>query len=69
MSGHELDFRAPAGKFRVVGFALRDDQVYLIGDFETLIGAEQHANEHGHVGNPVHIYDDAGQLVVRYGSK
>jgi hypothetical protein len=69
MSSHDIELKAPKGKLRVIGFAVRDDQTYLIGDFETLVLAEQHAKEHGHVGNPVHIYNDAGQLVIRYGSK
>ena len=65
----DIQSRAPAGKFRVIGFALRDNQTYLIGDFENSQAAEECAEEHGHVGNPAHVYDDSGELVVRYGSR
>ena len=68
MSTQDIQSNAPAGKFRVIGFALRDDHTYFIGDFEDLQAAKESAKEHGHAGNPAHVYDDRGELVVRYGS-
>ena len=69
MGIEELQLRAPAGKFRVIGFALRDGQKYMIGDFESREAAEECAKKHGMVGNPVHVYNDRADLVVRYGSR
>ncbi len=69
MTDQEIQRKAPTGKFRVIGFALSDDQIYLIGDFGTVRAAEECAKMHGTVGNPTHVYDDAGELVVRYGSR
>jgi hypothetical protein len=50
MGAEELQVRAPAGKFRVVGFALRDGQKYMIGDFDSKEAAEECAKKHGMVG-------------------
>jgi hypothetical protein len=69
MNAEELQLRAPAGKFRVIGFALRDGQKYMIGDFDNKEAAEEHAKKHGMVGNPAHVYNDRADLVVRYGSR
>jgi hypothetical protein len=69
MDFEELQLRAPTGKFRVIGFALRDAQKYMIGDFGSREAAEECAKRHGMVGNPVHIYNDRADLVVRYGSR
>jgi hypothetical protein len=69
MSTEEIPRKAPAGKFRVIGIAPRDGQTYFIGDFDNPEAAEQSARDHGSVGNPVHVYNDHGQLVVRYGSR
>jgi len=69
MSAEEIQLRAPAGKFRVIGFALRDDQKYMIGDFDNIEAAEECAKKHGMVGNPAHVYNDRADLVVRYGSR
>ncbi len=69
MSIEELQLRAPTGKFRVIGFALRDGHNYVIGDFDAKDAAEECAKQHGTVGNPVHVYDDRADLVVRYGSR
>jgi len=69
MGVEELQLRAPAGKFRVIGFALRDSQKYMIGDFDSREAAEECAKKHGMVGNPVHVYNDRADLVVRYGSR
>ena len=69
MDAEEPQLRAPAGKFRVIGFALRDGQQYMIGDFDSKEAAEERAKEHGMVGNPAHVYNDRADLVVRYGSR
>jgi hypothetical protein len=69
MGVEELQLRAPVGKFRVIGFALRDGQKYMIGDFDSREAAEECAKKHGMVGNPVHVYNDRADLVVRYGSR
>ena len=69
MNTEELPLRAPAGKFRVIGFALREGQNYMIGDYDTREAAEESAKKHGMVGNPAHVYNDRADLVVRYGSR
>ncbi len=69
MNAEELQLRAPTGKFRVIGFALRDGQKYMIGDFDSGQAAGECAKEHGRLGNPVHVYNDRADLVVRYGSR
>ncbi len=69
MSTEEIPRKAPTGKFRVIGIAPRDGQTYFIGDFDNLEAAEQSAKDHGGVGNPVHVYNEQGRLVVRYGSR
>lgn len=69
MDFEELQLSAPAGKFRVIGFALRDGQMYMIGDFDSRETAEESAKKHGMVGNPAHVYNDRADLVVRYGSR
>ena len=69
MDFEEVQLRAPTGKFRVIGFALRDGQRYMIGDFDTREVAEEYAKRHGMVGNPAHVYNDSADLLVRYGSR
>jgi hypothetical protein len=69
MDAEEPQLRAPAGMFRVIGFALRDGQKYMIGDFNTKEDAGECAKKHGMVGNPVDVYNDRADLVVRYGSR
>ena len=69
MDAEEPQLRAPGGKFRVIGFALRDGQRYMIGDFDAREAAEECAKKHGMVCNPVHVYNDRADLVVRYGSR
>ncbi len=67
-STHEL--KAAAGKFRVLGVDLHDGDSgnYLLGDFDTLEAAKEHAKIKAGIGSPIFIYNDAGELVVRYGS-
>jgi hypothetical protein len=61
--------KAPPGKFRVIGDDLRDGHSFMVGDFDALETAEQRAKERGGVGTPTHVYNDRGELVVRYGSR
>lgn len=64
------ELQAPKGKFRVIGVDLKTaaNANYHLGDFETLAIAEQVAQEKAGVGNPIYIYDDRCELVVRLGS-
>ncbi len=64
------ELQAPRGKFRVIGVDLKAAATanYHLGDFETLAVAEAAAKEKACVGNPVFVYDDQSQLVVRFGS-
>ena len=61
--------KASPGQFRVIGYDLRDGQRFMVGDFDCLETAEQRAKERGGVGTPTHVYNDRGELVVRYGSR
>jgi len=69
MDFDELQLSAPTGKFRVIGFALRDGQKYMIGDFDSREAAEESAKQHGMVGNPAHVYNNRAALVVRSESR
>lgn len=64
------ELQAPKGKLRVIGVDLKGAATanYHLGDFETLQMAENVAKEKASVGNPIYIYDDNSELVVRYGS-
>jgi len=62
--------QAPSGKFRVIGVDLKTaaTATYHLGDFDAFDTADKIAREKATVGNPVFIYDDKRELVVRYGS-
>ena len=64
------ELQAPKGKLRVIGVDLNGAAIanYHLGDFETLQVAKKVAKEKASVGNPIYIYDDNSELVVRYGS-
>jgi len=64
------ELQAPKGKFRVIGVDLKAAAIanYHVGDFETLAMAKKVAKGKASVGNPIYIYDDTSELVVRYGS-
>ncbi len=64
------ELQAPRGKFRVIGVDLKAAATanYHLGDFESLSIAQTVAKERAGVGNPVYVYDDESELVVRYGS-
>ncbi len=64
------ELQAPTGKFRVIGVDLKPDGTanYHLGDFESLPMAKTVAQKRAGVGNPVYVYDDQSDLIVRYGS-
>lgn len=63
------ELRAPQSRFRVIGVAVQDASgTYQLGDFDTLEAAQLAAAERAGVGNPVYVYNDAGELIVRLGS-
>ena len=66
----ERERTAPAGKFRLIALDLTDnsDAEYCLGDFDSLESAKQVAEEKSSVGQPIFVYDDKGELVVRHGS-
>ncbi len=61
------ELQAPKDMFRVTGVEAATGN-YRLGDFETLQTAKSVAKEKAGIGNPIYIYDDKGELVVRYGS-
>ncbi len=67
-TGNE-NLRAPRSQFRVVAVdVVEASGTYLLGDFDTLEAAHQVASERAGIGNPVYIYNDTGEVVVRFGS-
>jgi hypothetical protein len=63
------ELTAPRSQLRVVSVDVQDGLgLYHIGDFDTLEAAHRAAMERAHVGSPVYIYDDIGDLIVRLGS-
>ena len=64
------ELQAPKGKFRVIGVDVNEGATgnYHLGDFETLELADELATGKATIGNPIYIYNDRGQLIVRYGS-
>ncbi len=61
------ELQAPKEMFRVTGVEAATGN-YHLGDFETLQMAKLVAKQKASTGNPIYIYDDKGELVVRYGS-
>ena len=55
--------QAPAGKFRVIGVDTFDGSDWLDGDHDTLVAAQEVANEKGGEMTVMHIYDDQGNNV------
>ncbi len=61
--------QAPPLQFRVVGVSVADALgIYQLGDFDTLDAAQSVAAQRASIGSPVYIYNDSGELVVRFGS-
>lgn len=65
-----LELIAPKGKFRVLGVNVGAESaaVYVIGDFGSIIAAEQAAAQKAGFGGPVFVYNDQARLITRYGS-
>ena len=63
------ELTAPKSLLRVVSVDVREGLgLCHIGDFSTLDEAHRAAMDRARVGNPVYIYDDIGDLIVRLGS-
>ncbi len=63
------ELRAPQSQFRVVAIDLADtSEICQVGDFEDVYAAETVAAQRAGVGSPVYVYNDVGELVVRFGS-
>lgn len=62
------DFKAPKGKFRVVGVDTFDNSDWISGDFDTKEKAIEHAREKGGVMLKTHVYDDNGNHIYEAGS-
>ncbi len=62
--------KAPEGKFRLIALDLDEGSRdgYNLGDFDALEAAKQVAEEKSGVGHPVYVYNDKGELVMRFGS-
>jgi hypothetical protein len=64
------ELTAPPAQFRVLGVEIHttSESVFSIGDFDSLDAAKQAAEQKAGTGVPVFIYNDHGELIVRYGS-
>ncbi len=64
------DLTAPASQFRVLGVFVDGDsaEIFIIGDFPSMSAAEEIAARRASVGNPVYVYNDRAELMVRLGS-
>ncbi len=62
--------KAPNGKFRVVGVDTFDGGDWLVGDFDTLVIATSHVNEHtkGKQMLIMHVFDDTGSHIYKAGT-
>lgn len=66
---NKCELTAPKSQLRVVGVDVQDELgLYYIGDFATFEDAHRAALDRARVGNPVYIYNDIGDIVVRLGS-
>ena len=54
------DFKAPKGKFRVIGVDTFDGCDWIEGDFKTKKEAFETANSKGGTMLKMHVYDDQG---------
>jgi hypothetical protein len=67
--GSKAELKALPKGFRVIGVDLSLGAVnFVVGDFETLLEAKEVALRRAHVGSPIYIYDDEGEVLERYGS-
>ena len=61
---------APPDRYRVLGVEISatSESVFAVGDFDSLDAAKKAAEQKAGTGVPVFIYNDHGELIVRYGS-
>lgn len=64
------ELTAPPAQYRVLGVEIQatSESVFSIGDFASLDAAKKAAEQKACTGVPIFIYNDHGELVVRYGS-
>ena len=62
------DFKAPKGKFRVIGVDTFDESDWVEGDFKTKGEALERANQKGGEMLVCHVYDDNGIHVGEAGA-
>jgi hypothetical protein len=65
---HNLELKAPAGKFRVVGVDLFSHEDYLKGDYDSRTEAYKIADDHnakrsGSTDDINYVYDDQGTYI------
>lgn len=63
-----LELKAPAGKYRVIGVDTFDGTDWVSGDYDTLDQAKQNAKDEGGTMLKTHVYDDTGKHVFEAGS-
>lgn len=64
----EKDFKAPKGKFRVIGVDTFDGTDWIDGNFTTKKAAIKHADERGATMLKTHVYDDKGNHIHEGGT-
>lgn len=62
------DFKAPKGKFRVVGVDTFSHEDWVYGDYDSLQEAKDFAKEKGGNMNMVYVYDDKGEYKFHAGT-
>ena len=64
------ELTAPPAQYRVLGVEINatSESVFSIGDFASLDAAKKAAEQKAGTGVPIFIYNDHGELIVRYGS-
>ncbi len=65
----QQELKAPEGKFRLITVNLSEGSAaYRLGDFDSLERAKDVAEQKSGVGQPVYVYNDKGEMLMRYGS-
>lgn len=64
----ELDLKAPAGKYRVIGVDTFDGTDWIYGDYNSKEEAIKLAKEKGGTMLKTHVYDDQGKHVFQAGT-
>ena len=64
------ELTAPQAQYRVLGVEIHatSESMFSIGDFDSLNAAKEAAKQKAGTGVPIFIYNDHGELIVRYGS-